>query len=78
MAFAFISEQDKLASPNLNYVWDVNTLSWVKMEQPVIEGGTFMMTGDVDITGPFGQQTMANSIPVVVASDQTPILVITI
>ncbi len=38
-----------------------------------IAGGVGSLTSNVVITGPFGQQTMANSIPVVIASNQSPV-----
>lgn len=36
-----------ILSQACNYVWDVNLLDWVPMEQPIIEGGTIVV-GAVD------------------------------
>lgn len=55
---------------NQNTVWDINTLSWVPMVQPVIEFDTVAVQLPNE-----GQQTMASSISVTVASDQTPIVI---
>lgn len=55
---------------NQNTVWDVNTLSWIPMQQPILEAGTVTVNLPNE-----GQQTMANSISVTVASDQTPIVI---
>lgn len=53
-----------------NLVYDIATLGWVKMTQPLIS------TDTVNINLPDeGQQTMANSISVTVASNQTPIII---
>ena len=62
------------------YVWDVSTLQWVKMRQPILEGGTVVIGGAMSatITDPLGQDTMANSVAVTMASDQTPIIVLAI
>lgn len=30
---------------SLNWVWDINTLAWVMMTQPLISGGTIVVTG---------------------------------
>jgi hypothetical protein len=46
MAFAFISEQNRLAQPNLNYVWDAGSMSWVKETQPGGSGGGAVTIAD--------------------------------
>lgn len=56
MAYAFISEQNKLASPNLNYVWDPNTMAWVKMEQPILEAGSVTVSGTIAVSNFPAQQ----------------------
>jgi hypothetical protein len=99
---------------NLNHVWDVGTLTWVRMQQPTLEADSVVVTGaltdaelratpvpvsgTVTATGPLtdtqlraadvkvtldgesvaiaslpneGQQSMANSISVALASDQS-------
>lgn len=30
---------------SLNWVWDIGTLSWLPMTQPIISGGTITVTG---------------------------------
>lgn len=61
-----------------NYVWDINALEWVAMQQPIINTDTLTVEGDVSIVSPIGQTAMASAVSVVVASDQSPILVIAI
>lgn len=55
-----------------NRVWDVATQTWVAETQPLIDGGSVTLSGSVGISSlpNEGQQTMANSISVAVASDQ--------
>ena len=35
----------------LGHVWDVNTLDWVPMEQPLLEAGNVTIPGTVTVTG---------------------------
>ena len=53
---------------NLNHVWSVSTLAWVRMEQPTLEADSVT----VELPNE-GQQTMANSISVAIASDQSAV-----
>lgn len=55
-------------SSTFGYVWDVATLRWVKGKQALLEAGSVTITLPNE-----GQQTMANSISVAVASDQSAI-----
>lgn len=32
---------------NLNHVWDVNTLAWVRMQQPILEAGSVTIAGSI-------------------------------
>ena len=42
-------------SRSQEYVWDVGTLQWVKMQQPILQGGT--VTGTFTLTGPVSTKT---------------------
>lgn len=76
-------------SNTLNLVWDIGSLDWVRMQQPILNAGsvTAVITNDntfaketggnlaaikadVDKIPSQGQAAMANSLPVVIASNQ--------
>jgi hypothetical protein len=64
---------------SLNWVWDIGTLTWVVMTQPGGGGGgdvNITQVGGVSVT--LGQAAMAASFPVVIASDQSPVIVIAV
>ena len=48
-----------------NIVWDINTLSWVKMTQPIINGGTVVISGTIAVSGPL-TNTELRAAPVVI------------
>jgi len=55
---------------SFNLVWDVATLRWVAMEQPLLDGGTINVTGPVTVAGDVGtldQFDLSNSNPLSVA-----------
>lgn len=67
------TENSKLA---YNLVWDVNTLAWVVMTQPEGGGGSGGDVNLIEVGGDaiaLGQTTMSASLPVVLASDHSPI-----
>src|SRR5438093_7152437 len=62
---AFFPTQDVLAKPIENYVWDTNTMSWVKETQPAFSNVgniTVTSTGTVTVGSPTlpGTATLTN------------------
>ena len=52
-------------SRSQEYVWDVGTLAWVKMQQPILNAGTVVIGGTVTVTGPL-TNTELRAAPVVI------------